>query len=338
MSDDVQPKADGKELVRRILPLMSQHTDDFRPKSYALWYAYTTGSNPELSRHIDQQIGRGARLSSDVTFELYDRYLIEQAESRLGRAQGDLLDALARTREQMDSADSETSRFQQSLDGFGEVLGTSSDLAALAREVSSMAGETSRASRAIGQLLAQVRESQAEVARLSLELTRAKDQANTDPLTGLANRGAFDNALRRMCERRGDAPLSLIMLDIDHFKRINDTYGHPFGDVVIRSVAAAIHGYARGRDVAARYGGEEFAVLMVDTSEQAAAEVAERIRDQIERSRIRDAEGRVAGAVTISAGVAQHLDREVPEGLLGRSDRALYRSKAGGRNRVTLAA
>jgi diguanylate cyclase len=128
---------------------------------------------------------------------------------------------------------------------------------------------------------------------------------------------------------------SLLMVDIDNFKRVNDTYGHVFGDKVIRYVAQRISLSIKGRDVAARYGGEEFAILLPETTVQGALVLAEQIRASVARGKIHrgGATEQIAG-VTVSIGVAESLPADSVEDLTRRADEALYRSKEAGRNRV----
>ncbi len=170
-------------------------------------------------------------------------------------------------------------------------------------------------------------------------------QVSTDPLTGIDNRRAFDIALplewRRA--RRGDTPVALLMIDVDHFKHFNDHYGHPRGDICLKQVAATIQAVVgRPGDMVARYGGEEFAVLLPDTDAAAANQVAERIREAIAGEAIPHEMARAADIVTISIGVAstyparQADGQGSPEALLRRADEALYAAKAAGRNRCTL--
>lgn len=164
------------------------------------------------------------------------------------------------------------------------------------------------------------------------------DLATRDPLTGLLNRRAFDSALDTAASHfiRYRRPLALVMLDVDHFKRINDTYGHEAGDAVLRAVAARVAGSVRDVDFAARYGGEEFAVLLPETGLAGAVETADRLRRSVAEFPV---EWRgIEIPVTISLGVAA-----VPEcvanarDVLGAADQALYASKKAGRNRVTAA-
>ena len=171
----------------------------------------------------------------------------------------------------------------------------------------------------------------------SLELLSLEDS-----LTGLGNRRRFDLALQAECRHsaRYRTPLTLVMIDVDHFKRYNDLYGHPAGDECLRQVGAAVKS-ARGRacDVATRYGGEEIAVLLPQTEAAGAYAAAERLRLAIETLGIAHA-GNPAGHVTVSIGVASFTpsdDPEAPAGLVRAADRALYEAKAAGRNRVSLA-
>ncbi len=176
--------------------------------------------------------------------------------------------------------------------------------------------------------------------RLEDELAK---QALTDGLTGLANRRAFDEALDREWRRtlREGTKISLLLLDLDHFKEFNDRYGHTVGDDCLRAVASAIRSVARRPgDVVARYGGEEIAVILYDTDLEGGEGVAEQIRQAILALRLPHAENPEGGGwVTASTGVATALaivggTIRMPESLLVAADGAMYRAKHGGRNRV----
>lgn len=163
--------------------------------------------------------------------------------------------------------------------------------------------------------------------------------ANTDPLTGLANRRHFTGMLERETERsaRYSRPLSIVLLDLDHFKKVNDTHGHAAGDDVLRAAAAVLKAACRDVDLAARIGGEELALLLPETDSGGAEIVAERVREEIEAGRHRSPEG-VRFRVTASIGVASSRGGDGSgEDLLQASDKALYAAKDGGRNRVVVA-
>lgn len=166
-------------------------------------------------------------------------------------------------------------------------------------------------------------------------LDTCEEQASTDHLTGLANRRRFERQLEREVARtaRHGRPFSLITLDIDHFKRVNDTYGHETGDEAIKSIARVLQQGTRGIDLASRIGGEEFAVILTETNLTGATEVAERLRLAVKTVEI-PAVGRIAA----SFGVAEcPTHAETARELLARADAALYEAKREGRDRVVSA-
>jgi diguanylate cyclase (GGDEF)-like protein len=180
------------------------------------------------------------------------------------------------------------------------------------------------------------------------------EQSRTDELTRVSNRRQFmDVAQRRLAEARAAGrPLSVVLVDVDHFKRVNDTHGHPAGDRVLQAVAEALRAEVRGSDAVARLGGEEFALLLPDAGPDAALQVAERCRTRVAQARTPGAGGGQGGgqggggeggapvAVTVSLGVASacHPDAGRLEDLLRLADAALYRAKQEGRDRVARAA
>jgi diguanylate cyclase (GGDEF)-like protein len=179
--------------------------------------------------------------------------------------------------------------------------------------------------------------------RLEQDNRQLAVQAAKDGLTGLSNRRTFDATLDRELRRarREASHLALIMIDVDHFKAFNDRHGHLAGDACLRAVSQAIASVLqRPADCAARYGGEEFAVLLPNTDETGAFEVAERLRLAVKNARVETADLTIP-CPTISAGVASILPTSTttgPDGLIHTADRALYRAKATGRDVVISAA
>ena len=173
--------------------------------------------------------------------------------------------------------------------------------------------------------------------RNALAYKQAVEMASRDPLTGIGNRMALDTALAREVDlaTRQELPLSLLVIDIDHFKTFNDRFGHSFGDDVLVTVAQTVANTIRRSDLLYRYGGEEFVVLASHTGEQGALLLAERIRENIAAlSSVRGRDIRV----TVSVGAARLQPGESAQDLFGRADKALYAAKQGGRNRSELAA
>jgi diguanylate cyclase len=328
------------DLLRRALPLMSKHAAGYAPHSYALWYEYVRGGNVALRDELDSLLKGGERLSRALTFELHQKHLADRTEETVRKTGAGLLELMSSVRDSVQAATSDASRFDARLAAFGEGLSDAATSALLREQVDSMRGGVGEMGRSLSTLNDQLQASHHEVQRLHSELKRAREEASIDPLTGCVNRRGFDAELIRLGIEATNlgVPLSIVMFDIDHFKKINDSYGHPFGDQVIRAVGQALTALTQRKDVAARYGGEEFALLMPDTPARNAFDAAERIRNAIARGHIkRGATDAAIGNITISAGVAQYVPDEDPCAALERADRALYASKQGGRNRVTIA-
>ena len=173
--------------------------------------------------------------------------------------------------------------------------------------------------------------------RLLVGLSAAHDDASHDPLTGLANRRAVLERLAAEQGRvaRGNGAAALLMLDLDHFKHVNDRYGHPVGDRVLEAVAGAIGAELRGCDLGARYGGEEFLVLLADSTLDDGMRVAERLRRRVGSLAVQAAEATLS--VTVSIGVARLQAGEPVEHWIARADEALYQAKAAGRDRCKAA-
>jgi two-component system cell cycle response regulator len=168
-------------------------------------------------------------------------------------------------------------------------------------------------------------------------LDHSLELAVTDQLTGLHNRRYMTGQLAALVNRavRGGEPVAALMIDIDHFKKINDSFGHPIGDEVLREFAVRLASNVRAIDLPCRYGGEEFTVIMPDTKLEDAQRIAERIRLHVAGSPFRVAHGEEQLTVTISIGVASTSGEEdSPEALLKRADDAVYEAKAAGRNKV----
>ena len=198
---------------------------------------------------------------------------------------------------------------------------------------------TRDASSSVGTLRAELDASQAELRSVRDRLGRLETEVVKDPLTGLLNRRGFDQALEQL--RTGGSNLAsatLLMLDLDHFKRVNDTYGHLFGDQVLVATATVLNGVIKGRDIAARFGGEEFVVLLPDTPASGGVALAEQFRLAFSKARIkRTGSDKVVDQLSVSIGVACPIPGESIDKTIERADGALYRAKNEGRNCVRVA-
>jgi len=224
-------------------------------------------------------------------------------------------------------------------------IDSSGELHLLANQLNSMASELQSYTESLEQKVeersAEVREKNNELEqvneRLKAAVSKLEELARTDALTGISNRRFLMEILvfELMRSQRTPRPLSLLMIDVDHFKRVNDLRGHVVGDSVLQQLASNLASNLRSTDVVARYGGEEFVVLLFDTALDIAIEVADKIRQNIENLSFHDWDENAHGPITVSIGLAGYPnDAQEAKELIVRADRALYAAKQAGRNRV----
>jgi diguanylate cyclase len=238
----------------------------------------------------------------------------------------------------LETAGQQTVAYQNTLSAASGALGgtggTPDDLRALVNGLLAATREMEQRTRS---LEGELQKSGEQVKELRSKLDNVRKESLTDPLTNIANRKAFDDAVRQAVEHMAEAPeaVTLLLCDIDHFKKFNDSWGHQTGDQVLRLVASCLAENVKGRDTAARYGGEEFAVLLRGTGLDAALKVAEQIRQTVETKKlVKKSTGDVLGTISISIGVAQFAPGEAAEAVLARADACLYGAKQSGRNLV----
>jgi diguanylate cyclase len=184
------------------------------------------------------------------------------------------------------------------------------------------------------ELKSKLEEANEQIKKLTKELEESRREASIDFLTQVANRASFDRAITDMVNDfyRRNYPFALLMIDIDKFKNINDTYGHQAGDYVLKELARLLKSQLRARDVIARYGGEEFAILLPGVSFSQAIRIAERLRRSVEKHLFKYNDQTIP--VTISVGVAMMREGLDETALIERADKALYLAKKSGRNQV----
>lgn len=328
------------ELLRLVIARMAQHPAGCHPASYALWYEYFAGRNPALKEAVDGAIAEGQPLDNETVHALFTRFVADPDSAAADRLHADLERLIGDLSQHAATAETQAGEYNDSLGQYGEQLRKGVDAAKLSRVVQSLLEDTQQMRSSAETLQGQLRESTREVEKLRAELERVKGEVDTDPLTGINNRRGFERAieLAQAPGGRGLAGACLIMLDIDQFKKCNDTYGHLFGDKVIRNVAQMMISHIKGQDTAARIGGEEYAILLPDTPLEGACTLAERLRAVIAKGRIRRLEtSEMIGSITISIGVAAYCEGEPFERFMRRADEALYGSKHSGGDRVTVA-
>lgn len=306
--------------------------------AYSVWLAHHAGQNPALSRAIASLEAKGATFDEALHFELAERYLgfgaaSERAQALAAKAER----VLTRLTLQLGGFRSDAAAFGNALREASGAIGETISPAELLELVRELQRTTQTMRERTFELERQLAERDAELASLREDLARVVEAINTDIVTGIANRRLFDRTLERLVAEAAErgSPLSLLMIDIDHFKSFNDLHGHPVGDRVLRLVATKLAEKAPAPRLAARFGGEEFAVLLPAVDTEEAAAIAESIRHEMATHEIvLKTGGKRLGAVTLSIGVATLRPNEPADKFLARADAALYRAKRNGRNRV----
>ena len=326
------------EILRLTLPLMSRQGVPATPKNYAVWYAHVAGDNPELSSEIERLRAAEQKFSPAINDRLYRDFIAEHDLTEVEQVRSDLSAVITEVGHTLTGADKDAYKFASVLGGFADNLSQSGDLHNIRGLLGELIEETRSMRASTNSIQAHFEEKSKQVETLQEQLHAERIRAVTDPLTGLFNRFALFEKLEQDIEEMTDnAPPSVIMFDIDHFKKINDTHGHLIGDRVIRFVAQTLQRNIKGQDTAARFGGEEFTVVLPATPINGALAVAEKIRKVVEVAQLVRADTKQPlENITISAGVSLYRHGEDLMDFIDRADRALYKSKNDGRNRVTV--
>lgn len=228
-------------------------------------------------------------------------------------------------------------RFSTSLAEAGKNLPKLSNPDQVRMVIKFLVAENAKMQQEASELKASLEQSRTQIEKLRSNLAQAEEVSLTDALTGAVNRRGYDLSIAKAIEEaaNGKEPLTLIMCDLDHFKRINDTHGHPVGDEVLKIFCGILTENVRFGDTVARYGGEEFAVILTMTDAKGAVKVSERMRAQIASRRLAlNRSGELLENITASFGIAQYVPGDTPASMIERADAKLYEAKANGRNRV----
>lgn len=310
------------------------------PRAYEVLFIHFSGTDPEISRRLLPLLCDERAILDEHLEELHElcRANARDSDETVDASAQALTDTAEGLLEDIGSN-------QRSLCGYGHHLALwatqlrqQASVEELLKAVTVLSLETGRAGERNRLLEEQLSAATVRIAKLRRELADARREAEVDVLTGIPNRRAFERSLRRTvaeAEAGAGGPFTLLMLDVDHFKRFNDLHGHRTGDNVLRVVGRLLADGVKAGDTVARYGGEEFAVLLADADLRVGAAVADRIRTSVEACRLVKKDSREPlGRITVSVGVAQYGPGESGSDLIHRADEALYEAKREGRNRV----
>ncbi|MET3659737.1 GGDEF domain-containing protein [Aquamicrobium ahrensii] len=326
-----------KDAASTVLATMRKLGVTGLPRNYEIFYETLSGGNPALGLAV---IALGNRPTQQQLDDISRRFfahhcgqgVIEQARHVLARELEEVAGLLRSERTQVEKYGR---ILHETSDGLANRSAISHEL--LQKIVGAIAAATSSTIDRGKQVESALSDKSAELEAVKCKLEEYKRLADTDPLTQILNRRAFDKEIARIYSSRKDILFNaLILADIDNFKKINDRFGHPVGDRIIRTIADIFQSSVRRDVFVARTGGEEFALIVEGSSEDTTFEIAERLRKLVEQTQFVDpATGADYGPVTVSMGVCMAAEADTSDDLYIKADRALYRSKVSGRNKVT---
>jgi len=313
--------------------LMSQHGVPPTPDNFSVWFYYVMGGSLTLKKTVDILIANKRKFDSAINRDLYLTY-VNPHSSTSGDFPEQLHGVIASAQEFLATAISDN---REQLENLGEVKSECQTAVDPRPIIEKLVKELSTATTRSSALEANFLQTTKDLDEIKDSLKQAEEHSNTDALTGLANRRSLDAFLRtaQITAMEAGTPLSILLIDIDHFKQFNDGFGHQVGDQVIRLVAKVVQENVRECDLAARYGGEELMAILPGAALDTCFEVAERIRRRICEAKLtRRTTGEEISSVTVSIGVAEFRMAESADGMIDRCDRALYQAKRAGRNRT----
>ncbi|GAB2648699.1 GGDEF domain-containing protein [Vibrio panuliri] len=335
MTEDVFKKSTAN--LKKAVPLMMKNHVAATPANYALWYTYVDNSMPKLNLELESVIENYGICPPGAGERLYNKHVATQSETKLSDLRANIEILVNEVASSMNDTLNDTSQFSAMIDksfkNLERVEDESMSLDDVMAVVRQLVDESRDIRHSTSFLSNQLNTASKEISRLKNQLAEVQRDALFDSLSGLYNRRSFDNDVHTLCQSGQN--FCLILADIDHFKHYNDSYGHLFGDSVIRGLARRLQSSCRDGITAYRFGGEEFAIIVPNRSLRVARQFAESLRRAVEKLSIKDRRsGKQVGNITASFGVTERHEDECAEPLIERTDQLLYEAKQLGRNRV----
>ena len=337
LSDKTTPEYVSKASAK-TLTMMLENRIPATPENYQVWFAYVDQSNSDLTVEMNSVLRENTVFTDSLNKIIFERYFgTEEKMAAYEKANLEFRAEITSVMEHLAQAGGDATRFRETLEGVSSGIDENAGVDSIKAMLGNLLSETQTMAEQSQRLETELSESTQRVADLEKNLETVERESQIDALTGIANRKCFDTTLDEAVRKakNGNAELSLIMADIDFFKKFNDKWGHQLGDQVLRLVGQTLRTHAGDGNLAARYGGEEFSIVLPGVKLSDAAVVAEKIRDTMMTKRLTNkSTNEPLGRITMSLGVAQYSEGETDEALLKRADQALYTAKDQGRNRV----
>lgn len=330
------PIQKASENLRQVLPLINKHKIPVNPANYAVWYEYVSGENRVLVDEINHRLSQKLPISAEFTQELFEKHVLMGMPDRLESTNNGLKLVVDNTLGNINKTEADAAHSISELNNSKSLLNNCRDINELHNLVSDILASTQMLTKASKDLKHDLETSSQEIAKLKAELESVKEASRTDGLTGLLNRGAFNLELNTLCENP-KPNIALALFDLDHFKNINDTYGHVLGDKILQYFSGLLQKHAGENHLVARYGGEEMAMLLMDISLEEARSITDKIRVALADSRLKKkGKEEYIDQVTVSVGLSMLEAKDSPTSVIERADKALYKSKDQGRNQVNI--
>ena len=330
------PKTVG-EIAKKVILNTTDRSIPLTPENYHVWFEYFLGSNQKLNTSIDELITSGNSFSQEINERLYNEYLKGDKTDILQEVHRETHKIFQNIFQTTLSTSDLTSNYSAKMEEYSIKLDEANDLTEIQNFIVDIIKDTNDMAESSRQLNQQLEEATSQIENLNKKLEETEREVLLDALTGLNNRKAFDRKIKELYEKheKKEGFFSIIIMDIDFFKKFNDQYGHHIGDEVLAIVGLNLKKNLKGKDFSARYGGEEFIALLPNTTLHNACVVADQIREEISKQRLKIKKtGQSIGNITISMGVSKIHERDTTTSVVERADAALYLAKDSGRNNV----
>lgn len=323
-------------VAKNIILETAKYSIPLTPENYHIWFDYFIGSNKELETDINELINSNIPFTNDINQKLYTKHFSKD-KNDLKNIHKKTIKILQQFMLTTLSTKDLTLDYSDKMEKYNNKIKNIEEPEEIQHVIEDIINDTNNMAKYSKQLNDKIEALNSKIYNLNKKLEETKREVLIDALTGLNNRKAFDSKLSKLFDKfiQNEDSFSILMLDIDYFKKFNDTYGHQVGDEVLRIVGSHLRENLKGKDFPSRYGGEEFIVILPNTAIQKAKIVAEIIRNEISNIRLKMKKtGKTLGDITVSIGVSETRKGDTSTSVVERADSALYFAKNSGRNNV----